>query len=175
MGGVQRDDRCPGHRFGCAHAQPPVAQPTAGELACELKLRDTGSRIGLGFVLANRSGSPATVHYFHPLLQFDLRVTAGDRALTVVQPDVDVPAQLRELAIAAGGTAELATPVSLRFASDAPATAASMVWTIDSAPTTVDVKARCGSRASRCRRARRASSAASRSGGRPSRRSLRSP
>ncbi|HEY6175602.1 MAG TPA: hypothetical protein VIX73_14185 [Kofleriaceae bacterium] len=124
----------------CGHS-PPVAQPSAGELACELKLRDTGSRIGLGFVLANRSSSPATVHYLHPFLQFDLRVTAGDRALTVVQPDVDVPAQLRELAIAAGGTAELATPVSLRFASDAPATAASMVWTIDSAPTTVDVKA----------------------------------
>jgi len=125
---------------GCGHG-PPVAQPTAGELGCELKLRDTGSRIGLGFVLANRSSSAATVHYFHPFLQFDLRVTAGDRALTVVQPDVDAPAQLRELAIAAGGSAELATPVSLRFASDAPANAASMVWTIDSPPTTVELRA----------------------------------
>ena len=46
-----------------------------------------------------------------------------------------------ELAIAAGGSAELATPVSLRFASDAPATAASMVWTIDSPPTTVELQA----------------------------------
>jgi hypothetical protein len=125
----------------CGPSAPPVARPVAGELACELKLRDTGSRIGLGFVLGNRSSSAATVHYFHPFLQFDLRVTAGGRALTVTQPDVDVPAQLRELAIAGGGTAELATPVSLRFASDAPATAASMVWTIDSPPTTVELQA----------------------------------
>jgi hypothetical protein len=28
----------------CGHS-PPVVQPVTGELACELKLRDTGSRI----------------------------------------------------------------------------------------------------------------------------------
>jgi hypothetical protein len=124
----------------CAHSPPP-ATPAPAELVCELKLRDTGARVGLGFVLGNHSSTATAVHYFHPFLQFDLRVTAGGRAMTIVQPDVDVPAQLRELAIAAGGTAELATPVALRFASDAPATAASMVWTIDSPPTTVELQA----------------------------------
>ena len=125
---------------GCGQAQRP-AGPAPGTLACELKLRDTGSRVGLSFALVNRAASAASVHYFHPFLQFDLAATAAGRTLTVVQPDVDRPAQLRELAIAAGGSAELATPVSLRFASDAPAGAAAMVWTIDSPPTSVDLTA----------------------------------
>ena len=125
---------------GCGQAQRP-AGPAPGTLGCELKLRDTGSRVGLSFALVNRAASAANVHYFHPFLQFDLTATAAGRALTVVQPEVDRPAQLRELAIAAGGSAELATPVSLRFASDAPAGAASMVWTINSPPTSVDLTA----------------------------------
>jgi len=129
--------------LGCGQGQRPAgpAAPLPGALACELKLRDTGARIGLSFALVNRAASAATVHYFHPFLQFDLQATAAGHALRVVQPDVDRPAQLRELAITAGGSAELATPVSLRFASDAPATAGSMVWTIDSPPTSIDLAA----------------------------------
>lgn len=115
--------------------------PAPGTLACQLELHDTGARVGLAFAVVNHAETAATVHYFHPFLQFDLTVTAAGRALPVMQPDVDRPAQLRELAIAAGGTAELATPVSLRFASDAPAAAGSMVWTIDSPPTSVELSA----------------------------------
>jgi hypothetical protein len=129
--------------LGCGQGQRPAGPvgPAPGALACELRLRDTGSRVGLSFALVNRAPNAATVHYFHPFLQFDLKATTAGRALSVVQPDVDRPAQLRELAIAAGGSAELATPVSLRFASDAPANDASMVWTIDSPPTSIDLTA----------------------------------
>jgi hypothetical protein len=129
--------------LGCGQGQRPAGPsgPAPGALACELRLRDTGARIGLSFAVVNRTASAATVHYFHPFLQFDLQATAAGRALSVVQPDVERPAQLRELAIAGGGSAELATPVSLRFASDAPANAASMVWTIDSPPTSIDLTA----------------------------------
>jgi hypothetical protein len=117
-----------------------VTQPTANELTCELKVRDLGARLGLSFALTNHSPRARTVHYHHPFLLFDLRVTAAGRPLTLSQPDIDIPAQPRELQIAAGGTAELDTPISLRFAGDA-AEASSMVWTIQSPPATVELHA----------------------------------
>jgi len=128
--------------FACDHpTRPPVTRSTGNELTCELKIRDLGARLGLAFALTNRSSSARTLHYYHPFLQFDLRVTAGGRALTVSQPDIDIPSQPRELPIAAGGTAELDTPITLRFAGDTAADAGSMVWTIQSAPTTVELHA----------------------------------
>ena len=118
-----------------------MTQPTGNELACELKVRDLGARLGLAFVLTNRSSSAKTLHYYHPFLQFNLHVTACGRALTLTQPDIDIPAQPRELQIAAGGTTELDTPISLQFASAAAADAGSMVWTIEGQPTTVELHA----------------------------------
>lgn len=146
---------------GCGQGPGPVAPPAPapGTLACQLELRDTGARVGLAFAVVNHAPTAATVHYFHPFLQFDLTATTAGRVLRVVQPDVDRPAALRELAIPGGGTAELATPVSLRFASDAPASTGSMVWTIDSPPASVELTATlrfegetlppCGARLSR--------------------------
>jgi len=128
--------------FACDHSQrPPVTQPTDNPLTCELKVRAPGARLGLAFVLTNRSSSAKTLHYYHPFLQFNLRVTAGDRTLALSQPDIDIPAQPRELQIVAGGTVELDTPISLRFASDAAEDLGSMVWTIEGSPTTVELHA----------------------------------
>ncbi|HEX8115413.1 MAG TPA: hypothetical protein VF516_47125 [Kofleriaceae bacterium] len=121
--------------------RPPVTHPAGSELACELKVRDLGTRLGLTFALTNRSPSARTLHYYHPFLQFDLSVTANGRPLTLTQPDIDVPSQPRELHIASGSTAEIDTPISLRFASGDAAASDSMVWTIQSAPMAVELHA----------------------------------
>ena len=118
-----------------------MTHPTGSELACELKVRELGTRLGLTFALTNRSPGPRTLHYYHPFLQFDLTVTANGGKLTLTQPDIDVPSQPRELHIAPGSTAEIDTPISLRFASGDAADADSMVWTIQSAPTSVELHA----------------------------------
>jgi hypothetical protein len=118
-----------------------VTHPTGSELACELKVRDLGTRLGLTFALTNHSSTPRTLHYYHPFLQFDLSVTANGRPLTLTQPDIDVPSQPRELQIAPGGTAEIDTPISLRFASGDAEAPDSMVWTIQIAPTSVEFHA----------------------------------
>jgi hypothetical protein len=127
--------------FACDHSRrPPVTKPPDSQLTCELKVRELGARLGLAFALTNRSPGPRTLHYVHPFLQFELRVTADGRALTLTQPDINIPSQPRELSIAAGATAELDTPVTLRFAPDA-ADAGPLVWTIESAPTTIELHA----------------------------------
>lgn len=121
--------------------KPPVIHPTRSELACELKVRDLGARLGLTFALTNRSPGARTLHYYHPFLQFDLSVTANGRPLALTQPDIDVPSQPRELHIPSGSTAEIDTPISLRFASGDATASDSMVWTIQSAPTAVELHA----------------------------------
>jgi len=128
--------------FACDHPKrPPVTKPSSDVLGCELKVRDSGARLGLSFVLTNRSASARTLRYVHPFLQFELHVTAGGRALPLVQPDIDIPSQPRELQIVAGGTTELDTPISLQFAGGGAADPTSMVWTIQSEPTTVELHA----------------------------------
>jgi len=117
-----------------------VTQPT-DELSCELKVRSIGTRLGLAFMLANRSASAKTVRYFHPFLQFELQITADGQPVRLTQPDIDIPSQPRELQLAAGATAALDTPISLRFASEPAVDASSMVWTIEGSPRPIELRA----------------------------------
>jgi hypothetical protein len=102
--------------------------PVVSPLGCELKVLGEGPERGLAFVLVNHTGQPRTVRYIHPFILFQLRASADGRDLQIIQPEIDIPGERRELVISPGGSAELGTPIHLRVA--AAASKDRFVWTI---------------------------------------------
>jgi len=119
-----------------------TAPSPAASLACELIIEHQGpEEMSIHFVLTNRTGAPATIHYYLPFMQFDVRVTAGGVERSISQPAIDLPVQPADLTLPIGGRGTLETPIRLRFASQPAVPPDSFVWTIAGEPAPIEVRA----------------------------------
>jgi hypothetical protein len=93
--------------------------------------------VGVRFVLTNGTKAPISLETYQPFLQFRVRAFAGGAELPVVQPPLDLPVQPVTVTVPPSGTAELASPVTLRFHTGGPASTDPFVWSIAHEPARV--------------------------------------
>lgn len=98
----------------------------------------------IAFVLHNTTTKEQRGTVLEPIAAFSLEIkSATGEPLSLAQPALDIPGQPRVLVLAPGASAELATPIRLRFDPKVPPSGGDdpMLWSIRSAPVPVVIRA----------------------------------
>lgn len=83
----------------------------------------------VSFELSNPSSQPITLSVHEPFLRFRVRATADGSDLVIDQPTLDIPVRSTKITIQPSASAELVTPVRLRFRTN-PVAPQRFVWSI---------------------------------------------
>jgi hypothetical protein len=95
--------------------------------------------IDLSFELEHPGPGPWHGRLFEPIVPWDLRAWADGEEVQVPQPMLDLAVRPRAIALAAGESIRLPCPIVLVFAGDE--TDDPFVWTLATAPATVELEA----------------------------------